>query len=100
MKLRIVAPRAIKPPNAYRAATQQYSAQVRLSADGFTLENYVAGVPFPQIDPSDPQAALKIMWNYTHNFVATDDLDIRNIAVDSGTIGTSGQGMTIEHQHT
>ena len=94
MRLRIVAPRAIKPPAAYRAATRQYSAQVRLTANGSMLENYVAGVPFPHIDPNDPQAALKIMWNFTHNFAATDDLDIRNVAVDTGPWGT--KGMMVE----
>jgi hypothetical protein len=50
-------------PRAYREATEANSGQVKLSPDGRRLENYVAGMPFPDIDPNDPQAAAKVMWN-------------------------------------
>jgi hypothetical protein len=30
------------------------------------LQNYEAGLPFPLIDPQDPQAALKAAWNYKY----------------------------------
>jgi hypothetical protein len=30
------------------------------------LESHVAGTPFPEIDPHDPDAGLKIVWNATH----------------------------------
>src|SRR5262249_10906278 len=29
-------------------------------------QNYVAGLPFPTIDPQDPQAGLKGAWNYRY----------------------------------
>jgi len=48
----------------YKEATEKYSSQVKLSADGLALQNYVAGQPFPNLDPKDTQIALKIMWNY------------------------------------
>lgn len=30
------------------------------------LQNYVAGLPFPLIDSQDPQAGLKVAWNYRY----------------------------------
>src|SRR5439155_987268 len=74
----------IEWPRAYREATERYSGQVRLAADGVTLRDYVAGLPFPFLDPHDPQIAVKIMWNYDHNFFATDDLDARNLDPEPG----------------
>jgi len=29
---------------------------------------YIYGTPFPKIDPSDPQAAVKVLWNYFYNY--------------------------------
>jgi hypothetical protein len=87
--MRIVETKKIEWPRAYREATEKYSAQVRLAADGLTLENYVAGQPFPVLDPNDPLVATKIMWNYEYKFVITDDVDLRNFDADTGTISTS-----------
>jgi hypothetical protein len=82
-------------PKAYREATEKYSAQVKLSPDGLRMENYVAGQPFPNLDPKDPQMAIKIMWNYDYNFFVTDDVDLRNFDADTGAINANGS-MTIE----
>ena len=82
-------------PKAYTEATERYASQVRLSADGLTLENYVAGQPFPNLDPKDRQIAHKIMWNYDYNFFVTDDVDLRNFDADTGTISSHGP-MAIE----
>jgi hypothetical protein len=79
---------------AYREATEKYASQVKLSADGLTVQNYVAGQPFPALDPNDPQIAMKIMWNYEYGQL-TDDLDIRNFDADTGAIADHGP-MTIE----
>jgi len=49
------------PPN--KSATEKYSSQARLSHKG-ELQNYVAGLPFPLLDPNDPQAATRAMWNH------------------------------------
>ena len=46
----------------YINATLAGAAQVTLGPDG-TLSQYVAGLPFPLIDPADPQAGLKMGWN-------------------------------------
>ncbi len=50
-------------PREYAEATRKYSGKVRLGADGELL-NYVAGRPFPQIEPRDPQAGQKAAWNF------------------------------------
>ena len=47
---------------AYIEATKKHADQVKLSAEG-ELEGYVAGLPFPLLDPADPQAGLKAAWN-------------------------------------
>jgi hypothetical protein len=77
-------------PKAYKEATERYASQVKLSADGLAIENYVAGQPFPNLDPSDRQIAHKIMWNYDYNFFVTDDVDLRNFDADTGTITSHG----------
>ena len=47
-------------PRAYREATEKYSGQVKLSPDGLRVLNYVAGLPFPNIDPMDAMARLQL----------------------------------------
>ncbi|MBX3027989.1 DUF1329 domain-containing protein [bacterium] len=96
MTLRVGEPRPIPPPAAYREATERYAPQVRLGSDGLTLQNYVAGLPFPAIDPADPQAAVKVMWNAAYKWLATDDLDARDFSADAGPIGRAGAPMTVE----
>jgi hypothetical protein len=86
MAIHVVAPQKIDLPKPYLDATEKYSSQVRLGPDGLTLQHYVAGFPFPKIDPNDPKAALKIMWNYEYKPFVTDDEDARNFDADTGPI--------------
>src|SRR5439155_283877 len=62
-------------PKAYKEATEKYASQVKLTPDGLNVLNYVAGLPFPNVDTKDPQVALKIMWNWSYNHLTTDDVD-------------------------
>jgi len=50
----------------YITATARYAPQVELGEG--ELRNYVAGLPFPVIDPHDPRAGEKVAWNlrYQH----------------------------------
>ena len=52
-----------KPPREYVEATEKYSGAVKLGSNGY-LENYVLGLPFPKLDPSDPKAGEKLAWNF------------------------------------
>jgi len=58
----------------YLEATEKYASQVSLGDSGRVLKNYVAGMPFPAIDPSHPQAAWQIMWNHENKPAYTDDV--------------------------
>ena len=53
------------PTQSYIDASLTYAGQTQIGADG-ELTNYTAGQPFPHIDPSDPQAGLKIAWNFRY----------------------------------
>jgi Protein of unknown function (DUF1329) len=86
MAIKVVAPQDIQLPKPYLEATEKFASQVRLSPHGLKLENYIAGLPFPHIDVKDPQAALKIMWNYEYKPYVTDDGDARNFDADTGPI--------------
>jgi hypothetical protein len=54
---------------AYTAAGLRHWEKVRLDDDG-NLRDYVAGLPFPtdRIDPEDPQAGLKWVWNLEQRY--------------------------------
>jgi hypothetical protein len=94
-QITVTPPKHVPWPRAYEEATEKYSGQVKLSPDGLQVINYVAGLPFPNIDPKDPQAAMKIMWNYNYGFLTTDDVDLRNFDADTGPIAVNGP-MTVE----
>jgi len=77
MVVDIVPAERIEWPPPYMEATEKYSPQVRLSADHRSLVGYVAGQPFPLLDPNDPDVATKIMWNTNFRPINTDDFDLR-----------------------
>src|SRR6266481_2553434 len=52
MVMKIVPTGHLDWPPPYKAATEKYSPQVSLAADG-ELKNYVAGLPFPLVDVND-----------------------------------------------
>jgi Protein of unknown function (DUF1329) len=48
----------------YQSDTEQYSNQVRLrkvETGGYTIDNYMAGVPFP--NPTGPETGTKVMYD-------------------------------------
>src|SRR5216684_1322203 len=82
MHLKIVPSQRLEWPPPYKTATEKYAPQVRLNDKG-ELDNYVAGQPFPLLDPNDPQVATKAMWNFSYRPQYTDDVDIRDVEVES-----------------
>ena len=76
MELDIVPTNRLEWPPPYTAATEKYQAQVKLLPDG-SLQNYVAGQPFPLLDPNDPEMATKIMWDFSFRPLYSDDIDLR-----------------------
>ena len=77
MQMHIVTPGRIDWPPPYQNATEKYASQVRLSPNHRDVLGYVAGQPFPLLDPNDPDVATKIMWNQYFKPIATDDFDLR-----------------------
>jgi hypothetical protein len=61
MQIKVIPYRKVELPKLYKEATEKYAAQVQLSPDGREIFNYVAGLPFPTIDPNDPLAGFKII---------------------------------------
>src|SRR5207249_6613164 len=51
---------------AYVEETRRNAGKARLRQDG-SLEGYVSGRPLPEIDAADPQAGLKLAWNYRYH---------------------------------
>jgi hypothetical protein len=94
--MKIVDYKKIEAPKAYHDATEKFAAQVKLAADGVNIENYVAGMPFPELDPNDPKVATKIMWNYADKWLVTDDADARSLDADSGPIFGGDTPMSVE----
>ncbi|MFN8625347.1 MAG: DUF1329 domain-containing protein [Candidatus Binatia bacterium] len=97
MTMKIVPYRAVEWNKAYRDATGKYAGQTKLAADGRSLVGHVAGMPFPTIDPNDPQIALKIMWNFEYKPFVTDDQDLRNFDADTGPVGATGALQAERH---
>jgi hypothetical protein len=54
-----------------KAANQKFGGQARLGRD-HSLEGFTMGRPFPEIDPSDPQAGAKHAWNFHYKHDALE----------------------------
>ncbi len=69
----VVAPsRRLEWSAGYKRATEKYSPQVRLDTQDH-LTNYVAGMPFPLVEITDPKAAIKIAYNWHMGPFMPDD---------------------------
>jgi len=86
LPMKIVETKSVPWKRAYKEATEKYSGQVKIGSDGIRVENFVAGQPFPKVDPNDKQAAIKLMWNFNFRPNFEDDLDLRNFDADTGPI--------------
>jgi Protein of unknown function (DUF1329) len=74
MPIPVIETRKAEWPKAYKEATEKYSGQVKLSADGRSMYNYVAGSPFPKVDLNDPLVGYKLMWNHEHGPYIIDNV--------------------------
>lgn len=97
MTMKITPSKKVEWNQAYREATEKFGGQAKLAPDGRSISGHVAGMPFPNIDPNDPQIALKIMWNYEHKPFVTDDDDLRNFDADTGPLNSNGPMQVERH---
>ena len=95
MTMKIVPTERLEWPPPYKSATEKYSPQVQLGPDG-SLKNYMAGLPFPLVDANDPNAALKVMWNFSYRPLYTDDAISKNTEIASYRPGST-PGNPVEH---
>jgi len=91
MDMHVVPYEKIPLPAAYQQATEKYSGQTRLD-EHLYLENWVAGRPFPVVDPKDPLAAPKIMYNFQNTHYFTDDLNLHLSDADTGSLYVDANG--------
>ncbi len=75
---------------AYIQATLEHSAQVELGEG--QLKNYVAGLPFPVVDPQDPTAGEKMAWNLRYR----DQGDTREMWARDETRNSGGNAERTE----
>jgi uncharacterized protein YxjI len=69
--IEIKKPKIYRPLKEYVEATEKYSGKVRLGPNGELL-NYIAGQPFPKLDPKDPQMGQKLAWNFFWRWLGDD----------------------------
>ncbi|MBI4527337.1 MAG: DUF1329 domain-containing protein [Deltaproteobacteria bacterium] len=69
--VKIKEPKNYRPIKEYVEATEKYSGKVRLGPNG-ELIDYVAGQPFPKIDPKDQQVGQKLAWNFFWRWLGDD----------------------------
>lgn len=94
LRMEVIEPRPIPMEPARLEATQKYSSQCTLSAAKNKVENYVAGLPFPLVEESDPDVAIKLMFDF-ENRIVVDDMDVRNFECDTGGLDIE-RGLSVE----
>lgn len=94
--LDVIAPKEIPFEKARAEATQRYHDQVRLAPDKRSIQNFVAGIPFPFVTPDDPDVATKTMFNM-ENRVVVDDMDIRHFGCDTGSLDVANGFQVQRH---
>ncbi len=91
MNMDIVEAKSIPAPADYVAATEKYSPQVSLGDDNM-VHDWVAGKPFPGVDPADPEAAIKVMYNFERTHYFTETLDVHLTDADTGVLYVDAEG--------
>jgi len=63
-------------PNYIKATMAAVNSPPTLNSDG-TVDNFIAGRAFPaEPDPNDPNAGIKLAWNYQYGYNWGDNADI------------------------
>jgi hypothetical protein len=94
MRVEVAAPRRIRWRQAYTLATEKFQGQARLGPQGELLD-YVAGLPFLELDPNDRDMATKLMWNYVFGPWISDDAQAWSFQWETGHISPD-RGMRVE----
>src|SRR6266851_3787671 len=79
LSVKIAPSERVEWPAPYQQATEKYSSQVSLDEND-SLKNYVAGLPFPNVDPADPKAPIKIAYNWRWGPFIPEQVSFSNLA--------------------
>jgi hypothetical protein len=92
MVIEIARRRPLETPSWFKAATEQNKGRAVIGDDGnlTTVDGglWCCGIPFPDVDPNDPQGGLKIMYNKALTYEG-DDFIIKNWEIQY--IGSDGK---------
>ncbi len=91
MDMRIVPYERIPMPSAYLEASERYGDQTELGSHN-ELVGWVAGKPFPIVDENDPEAPVKIMYNFQNTHYFSDDLGLHLVDADTGSLYVDAGG--------
>jgi hypothetical protein len=92
MVLEIARRRPLAIPEWFTAATEKNKGKAKIDDQGnlTTVDGGIwpGGIPYPDVDPKDPEAGLKLMYNFIHSYEG-DDFIIKNWEVQY--IGSTGK---------
>jgi hypothetical protein len=75
-------------PADLKETTDKYRGQTQLDGANNRISSYTAGIPFPDIDVADPDAAKKIVWNNylagPIGYTSSSDLGFALFSMDRG----------------
>jgi len=75
LKVRIVHSKPVTLDPKLVEATKKYAKEVKYDPKNHEVSGYKAGIPFPEIDPKDPGAGFKVVWNFYYASPEGDALD-------------------------
>src|SRR5579863_6080674 len=79
LKIKVLPPERVDWPQQYQQATEQHAAQVSLDQTD-SLQNYIAGLPFPSINDGDLKVGVKIAYNWRWGPYIPDEVSFSNLA--------------------
>src|SRR6266545_3461679 len=78
----IALPASLGWGSKFKAASEANAGKFSVDADGSLMDNtthtypaFLYGYPFPQIDAKDPQAAAKVLYNFSYTLMQPDEGD-------------------------
>lgn len=78
----VALPDSVKWGSKFAQASAANAGKFSVNAEGNLIDNatqaypdFLYGYPFPQIDAKDPQAAAKVMYNFSYTLMQADDAD-------------------------
>lgn len=104
LEMRLSHSRPAAPPPAYVEATERYRGTAQYDPATRTVTGYQAGIPFPDVDMDDPDAGMKLLWNWelagwNYQDVFEVDAPVYVVSMDKGLERSMlAQGITVKMQ--